>query len=290
MKIAVVVDSTSYLPKGLKEKYDIRTIPLNVLMGDQVYREDEDITNEEFFGQMRQMDELPRTSQPSIGDYILLLESLRSEGFTDVISVHLSGALSGTYQNAMAAGQSVEGIEVHAVDSEVACYVQGFMALYAAQNKGSLPLDTLLERLEEMKRQKHTNAYFVVDTLSNLQKGGRLTNAQALVGSLLKVKPILAFEEGRIVPFEKIRTKKKALTRVEEVFAKEMERHKGKPVTAVVIHSNAEEEGRKWMESLQADYPDITFRLSYFGPVIATHLGEGALGLGYTTYEIDTDY
>ena len=77
---------------------------------------------------------------------------------------------------------------------------------------------------------------------------------------------------------------------MEEVFAKEMERHKGKPVTAVVIHSNAEEEGRKWMESLQADYPDITFRLSYFGPVIATHLGEGALGLGYTTYEIDTDY
>ncbi len=96
------------------------------------------------------MDELPTTSQPSIGDYILLLESLRSEGFTDVISVHLSGAISGTYQNAMAAGQSVEGIEVHAVDSEVACYVQGFMALYAAQIR---------------------NAYFVVDTLSNLQKG-----------------------------------------------------------------------------------------------------------------------
>ena len=290
MKIAVVVDSTSYLPTGLKEKYDIRTIPLNVIMGEQSYKEDEDIGNEAFFEEMRRMDELPRTSQPSIGDYILLLESLRSEGFTDVVSIHLSSRLSGTYQNAMAAGQSVEGIKMHAVDSEIACYVEGFLALYAAQNKDRLPLDTLLERLEEMKRRKNTNAYLIVDTLSNLQKGGRLSNAQAIVGSLLKVKPILAFEEGRIVPFEKIRTKKKAMSRVEEVFAKEMERHKGKPVTAVIIHSNAEEEGMKWMESLQADYPEITFRLSYFGPVIATHLGEGALGLGYTTYEIDTDY
>ncbi|WP_342388518.1 DegV family protein [Salinicoccus bachuensis] len=290
MKIAVVVDSTSYLPKGLKEKYDIRTIPLNVIMGEQSYKEDEDIGDDAFFEEMRQMDKLPRTSQPSIGDYILLLESLRSEGFTDVISVHLSSRLSGTYQNAMAAGQSVEGIEMHAVDSEIACYVEGFLALYAAQNKDRLPLDTLLERLEEMKRKKNTNAYLIVDTLSNLQKGGRLSNAQAIVGSMLKVKPILEFEEGKIVPFEKIRTKKKAMNRVEEVFAKEMERHKGKPVTAVVIHSNAEEEGRQWMGSLQADYPEITFRLSYFGPVIATHLGEGALGLGYTTYEIDTDY
>ncbi|MFC3420279.1 DegV family protein [Salinicoccus hispanicus] len=290
MKIAVVVDSTSYLPRGLKEKYDIRTIPLNVIIGEQSYKEGEDIDNETFFDSMREMEKLPRTSQPSIGDYILLLESLRSEGCTDVISVHLSSQISGTYQNAMAAGQSVEGIEVHAIDSEIACYVQGFLALYAAQNKDRMPLDDLLLQLEEMKRRKHTNAYFIVDTLSNLQKGGRLTNAQALIGSLLKVKPILEFQDGRIVPFEKIRTKRKAMKRVEEVFADEMALHKGKPVTAVVIHSNAEKEGQQWMESLQQQYPEITFRLSYFGPVIATHLGEGALGLGYTTYEVDTAY
>ncbi|TVT26766.1 DegV family protein [Salinicoccus cyprini] len=290
MKIAVVVDSTSYLPGRLKEKYDIRTIPLNVIIGEQSYKEDEDIDNDTFFDRMREMEELPRTSQPSIGDYILLLESLREEGYTDAISVHLSSQISGTYQSAMTAGQSVEGIEVHAIDSEIACYVQGFLALYAAQNKDRMPLDDLLGQLEEMKRRKNTNAYFIVDTLSNLQKGGRLTNAQALIGSLLKVKPILEFESARIVPFEKIRTKKKAMKRVEEVFAEEMALHKDKPVTAVVIHSNAEEEGRRWMDSLKQQYPGITFRLSYFGPVIATHLGEGALGLGYTTYEVDTEY
>lgn len=290
MKIAVVVDSTSYLPKGLKEKYDIHTIPLNVIIGEQSYREDEDIDNDAFFDSMREMEELPRTSQPSIGDYILLLESLKAEGFTDVISVHLSSQISGTYQSALAAGQSVEGIEVHAIDSEIACYVQGFLALYAAQNKDRVPLGDLLSQIDEMKRRKNTNAYFIVDTLTNLQKGGRLTNAQALIGSMLKVKPVLQFKDAKIVPFEKIRTKRKAMKRVEEVFAEEMAFHRGKPVTAVVIHSNAEEEGQRWMEGLKQQYPEVTFRLSYFGPVIATHLGEGALGLGYTTYEVDTTY
>ncbi len=289
MKIAVVADSTSYLPDALKDKYDIRTIPLSVVIGDASYKEDEEITPDEFFEKIRDLDTLPRTSQPSIGDYILLLETLRREGFTDVISIHLSSRISGTYQNAIAAGQSVQGIEVHAVDSEVACYVQGFLALYAAQHKDDMELEALLDELDEMKRKKNTNAYFIVDTLTNLQKGGRLTNAQAMIGSLLKVKPILEFQDAQIVPYEKIRTKKKAMKKVEEVFGQEMARHRGKPVTAVVIHSNAEAEAESWMASLQEAHPDITFRLSYFGPVIGTHLGEGALGLGYTTFEVDTE-
>lgn len=289
MKIAVVVDSTSYLPEALKDKYEIRTIPLSVILGDESYKEDEEITPAEFYEKIRDMEELPGTSQPSIGDYILLLETLRREGYTDVISVHLSSRISGTYQNAIAAGQSVQGIEVHAVDSEIACYVQGFMALYAAQHKDDMALDDLLDVLEEMKRKKNTNAYFIVDTLTNLQKGGRLSNAQAMIGSLLKVKPILEFQEAEIVPYEKIRTKKKAMKKVEDVFASELERHKGKAVTAVVIHSNAEEEAEAWVELLQEKHPDVTFRMSYFGPVIGTHLGEGALGLGYTTFEVDTE-
>lgn len=289
MKIAVVVDSTSYLPEALKDKYEIRTIPLSVILGDESYKEDEEITPAEFYEKIRDMEELPGTSQPSIGDYILLLETLRREGYTDVISVHLSSRISGTYQNAIAAGQSVQGIEVHAVDSEIACYVQGFMALYAAQHKDDMALDDLLDVLEEMKRKKNTNAYFIVDTLTNLQKGGRLSNAQAMIGSLLKVKPILEFQDAEIVPYEKVRTKKKAMKKVEDVFASELERHKGKAVTAVVIHSNAEEEAEAWVELLQEKHPDVTFRVSYFGPVIGTHLGEGALGLGYTTFEVDTE-
>lgn len=289
MKTAVITDSTAYLPDELLEKYEIFTIPLSVVMGDETYRENVDITTDEFFEKMAAMDDLPTTSQPSIGDYILLLESLYRDGYTDVISFHLSAKISGTYQSAVSAGESVEGINVHVIDSEVAAYVQGFLALYAAQNKDKLSLEEIVENVEEMKKKENTNAYFIVDTLTNLQKGGRLSNAQALVGSLLKVKPILDFKDGMIVPYEKVRTKKKAKKKVQEVFAKEIEEHQDKNITAVIIHSNAEEEGREWKKEMESLYPHVTFTLSYFGPVIATHLGEGALGLGYTTFDVEVE-
>lgn len=288
MKIAIVADSTAYLPDELKDRYDIRTIPLSVVFEDKSYKEDEEIEPNEFYDKIRDIDELPRTSQPSIGDYILLLESLKSEGYTDVISVHLSSQISGTCQNAISAGQSVEGINLHVLDSEIACYIQGFLALYAAQNKDHMQLEELIDTLEQMKQKKNTNAYFIVDTLTNLQKGGRLSNAQAMLGSMLKVKPVLEFQDAKIVPYEKIRTRKKAMKRVEELFAKEMEMHKGKPVTAAVIHANCEDDAVAWMESLQQKYPEVNFVLSYIGPVIGTHIGEGALGFGYTVYEVDT--
>lgn len=289
MKTAIVADSTAYLPEELVEKYDIYTIPLSVVMEDETYRENVDITTEEFFEKMANMEALPSTSQPSIGDYILLLESLYRDGYTDVISFHLSAEVSGTYQSALSAGESVEELNVHVIDSEVAAFVLGFLVLYAAQNKDKMPLEELLENVEEMKKQVNTNAYFIVDTLTNLQKGGRLSNAQALVGSLLKVKPILNFNDGKIVPYEKIRTKKKAKKKVQEVFEREIEQHQGKNITAVVIHSNAEEEGREWKAELEEKFPHVKFTMSYFGPVIATHLGEGALGLGYTTYDVEID-
>lgn len=289
MKTAIVADSTAYLSEELIEKYDIYIIPLSVVMGEETYRESVDITTEEFFEKMANMDTLPTTSQPSIGDYILLLESLYRDGYTDVISFHLSSKISGTCQSAVSAGESVEGINVHVVDSEVAAFVQGFLALYAAQNKDKMSLEALLENVEEMKKKENTNAYFIVDTLTNLQKGGRLSNAQALVGSLLKVKPILDFEDGMIVPYEKIRTKKKAKKKVQEVFGQEIENHQNKNITAVIIHSNAEEEGREWKAELESLHPHVKFTLSYFGPVIGTHLGEGALGLGYTTYDVEVD-
>lgn len=289
MKTAVITDSTAYLPDELLEKYEIFTIPLSVVMGDETYRENVDITTDEFFEKMAAMDDLPTTSQPSIGDYILLLESLYRDGYTDVISFHLSAKISGTYQSAVSAGESVEGINVHVIDSEVAAYVQGFLALYAAQNKDKLSLEEIVENVEEMKKKENTNAYFIVDTLTNLHKGGRLSNAQALVGSLLKVKPILDFKDGMIVPYEKVRTKKKAKKKVQEVFAKEIEEHQDKNITAVIIHSNAEEEGREWKKEMESLYPHVTFTLSYFGPVIATHLGEGALGLGYTTFDVEVE-
>ncbi|MGO1922838.1 MAG: DegV family protein, partial [Jeotgalicoccus sp.] len=127
MKVAVVVDSTSYLPEHILDENNIYTIPLNVVIGDRVFKENE-IDNKWYYAEMAALDELPTTSQPSIGDYILLIESLYRDGYTDVISIHLSVELSGTCQNARAAAASVDGINVHVVDSEIAAAPLGFMA------------------------------------------------------------------------------------------------------------------------------------------------------------------
>ena len=153
MKVAVVVDSTSYIPENVLTEHNIYTIPLNVVVGDEIYKENE-IDNKWYYAEMAAMDELPTTSQPSIGDYILLLESLYRDGYTDVISFHLSAEISGTCQNARAAAASVDGINVHVVDSEIAAAPLGFMALYAAQNINNKTLEEVLADVNDMK-QKH---------------------------------------------------------------------------------------------------------------------------------------
>lgn len=155
---------------------------------------------------------------------------------------------------------------------------QGFYVLEAAEMAlaGKTPQE-ILSRLNEMK--KTLRAYFVVDDLSHLQRGGRLSGAQAMIGSLLQVKPILHFQNTLIVPFEKIRTKKRAKNRLVELFEEDIK--KGGEYKAVVIHANREQEALEWKAELEQKFPHVEFMLSYFGPVIATHLGEGAFGLGW---------
>lgn len=277
MKVAVMSDSTAYISKEDREKYGIHMVPLSVNFKDGSYREELDITTEEFYQKVANSKELPSTSQPSIGEITKKLEEL-AEDHDAVISVHLSSGISGTCQTMMSAGEMVEGIEVFAYDSEMSCMVQGFYAIEAAMMaaNGESP-EAILKRLDEMK--KTVRAYFMVDDLTNLQRGGRLSNAQAIIGSLLQVKPILHFENKLIVPFEKIRTKKKAISRILGLLEEEIAA--GKDLRIVFIHGNA----RPYAEKLEADFkekhPEMETSISYFGPVIGTHPGQGAIGVAW---------
>lgn len=277
MRIAVVTDSTAYITPEERARYNIRMIPLSVNLDDGSYEEEVEITASQFYDKVRVAKEFPKTTQPPIGKFVELFEQLAKD-YDEVISIHLSSGISGTYQGAVQAGQMVEGIKVHAFDSEISCSPQGYYVLKAAEMaQQGATADQILSTLEEMRRMMH--AYFVVDDLSHLQRGGRLSAAAALVGGLLQIKPVLHFENKVIVPFEKIRTKKKALRRVEELLAKDASEKD--ELIATIIHANCESEGRNWMNELAAKYPNVEFRLSYFGPVIGTHLGEGSLGLGW---------
>ncbi|WP_410984219.1 DegV family protein [Bacillus cereus] len=279
MRTAIVTDSTAYIPKHIREELNIHMIPLNVIFGTDSYQEEAEITANDFYVKVREYEELPKTSQPAIGKFVELFEELAKE-YDAVISIHLSSGISGTYQTATTAGQMVQGIDVYTYDSEISCEVQGFYVREGAKmaNEGKSP-EEILARFDEMKQT--IDAYFVVDDLHHLQRGGRLNSAQAFIGSLLQVKPVLYFREKVIIPFEKIRTRKKALKRIVEIFDEHAS--KGMPMEAVIIHANREEEAKEWQRELEEKYPHVTIRISYFGAVIGTHLGEGSLGLGWYT-------
>ncbi|WP_147534190.1 DegV family protein [Bacillus marasmi] len=277
MRTAVVTDSTAYIPKDILEKLNINMIPLNVIFGNEAYQEEKELGPGDFYKLVKDR-ELPTTSQPPIGEFVELFETL-SKDYDAVICVHLSSGISGTYQGAITAGTMVDGLTVYPFDSEVSCMVQGFYVIEAAKLAlaGNDP-EQIMARLKEMK--KDVRAYFMVDDLSHLQRGGRLSSAQALIGSLLQVKPLLHFVDKMIVPFEKIRTKKRAMKRIEELLAEAVKG--GEPFEAVIIHANREEDAKDWLAELQPKFPNVEFTISYFGAVIGTHLGEGAMGMGWS--------
>ncbi|WP_078414333.1 DegV family protein [Priestia abyssalis] len=275
MKTAIVTDSTAYIPKELRDELNIHMIPLSVIFGQETYREEIDMTNAQFYEKVRE--QLPTTSQPPIGEFVNLFETLAKD-YDAAVVVTLSSGISGTYQGAVSAGQMVEGIDVYTFDSEISAMIQGFYVLEAAKMaKQDKTPQEILTRLNEMKQSM--KAYIMVDDLSHLQRGGRLNAAQAFVGSLLQVKPIVHFVDGKIVPFEKIRTRKKALKRIFDLLGEVAS--EGAPMKASVIHANHPEEGEEIKAELERAYPNVEFSLSYFGPVIGTHLGEGAIGIGW---------
>lgn len=277
MKTAIVTDSTAYLTLEERNSYKVHMIPLSVNIEGTFYDEEIDITASEFYDRVRGAAEFPKTTQPAVGKFVELFETLGKD-YDEIVTIHLSSGISGTFQGAVQAGAMVEGVNVHAFDTEVAAYLQGLYVKEAAKLAlDGATGDQIMAHLNELKETR--DVYIIVDDLQHLQRGGRLSAAAALIGGLLQVKPILTFQNKVIVPFEKIRTRKKALRRVEEQLASAVEKHGA--LQATVIHGNCEEEASEWMNSLADAYPTVDFTLSYFGPVIGTHLGEGSMGIGW---------
>ncbi|WP_017726232.1 DegV family protein [Halalkalibacterium ligniniphilum] len=276
--VAIVTDSTAYLDPEVRKELGIHMVPLSVVFGEEAFQEEIDLTTEAFYEKMKQTDKLPTTSQPAIGHFVEMFESLAKEGFQAVISIHLSSKISGTYQSAISAADMVEGIEVFGFDSEISCAPQGYFVIEAARmaQKGA-EAQEILDQLVAMKDR--LRAYFMVDDLNHLHRGGRLNAAQLVVGSILKIKPVLHFEEGSIVPFEKVRTEKKALARIKGLFAEDAS--SGEAIQATVIHANRLDAAEELAEELRTQYPNASVGISHFGPVIGTHLGAGSLGLSW---------
>lgn len=281
MKIAVVTDSTAYLPQETVEKYNIKVVPIPFIIDGQVYNEGEDISTAEFYEKLRTSETFPSTSQPAVGELIELYQSLGKEGYDTVISIHLASTISGLHQTLVNLADELTDIKLVPYDSQITVMLMGNLVIEAARlAQAGASLDEILGRLDALRAT--TNEYFIVDDLQNLVRGGRLSNASAFIGNVLKIKPILTFDNDshKIVAFEKVRSTKRALKRVEDLFAEEMV-HINYPVRIIVIHANDLPAAEKWQAKLKTQYPDCQIDISYFGPVIGTHLGEKALALAW---------
>ncbi|MCU5745833.1 fatty acid kinase binding subunit FakB1 [Staphylococcus sp. SQ8-PEA] len=284
MKIAVLSDSTSYLPQEIINKYQIEIAPLSVTFENgENYIENETLFAPEFYQRMHAEKTIPTTSQPAIGEFIKRYEKLREEGYTDVIAIFISSGISGCYQTATQAAEMVDGINVYAFDTKLAAMVEGGYILRAIEMiEGGYRPAEIIDELCAMRED--TGAFLMVDDLKNLQKSGRITGAQAWLGTLLRMKPVLKFEDGLIVPEEKVRTKKRAL---KTVVKKVLDRVKDyEELTLFVISGDVEEDGKWIYKQAKKERPDAHIIYSNFGPVIAAHLGSGGIGFGYTARKI----
>ncbi|WP_096202420.1 DegV family protein [Bacillus sp. FJAT-45350] len=279
-RIAIVTDSTAYLSVDEIDKLEVKVVPLSVVFGEEAFKEEVDISTEQFYEKMKTTDKLSTTTQPAIGAFVEMYESLAKEGYDAVISIHLSSGISGTFQTAVSAASMVEGIDVHCFDSEVSCSPQGYYVYAAAKLiEEERAVDEILVHLDAMRI--NVRAYFMVDDLNHLHRGGRLNTAQLFVGSLLKIKPVLNFEKKVIVPFEKVRTEKKALSRILGMLDEDMQKDKP-PSVITVIHGNRKDKAEEIIAELHTKYGnDVDIQISYFGPVIGTHLGQGSIGISW---------
>ncbi|TCP26022.1 DegV family protein with EDD domain [Scopulibacillus darangshiensis] len=277
-KVAIITDTTSYIPKDIREAENIHAVALEVVFGNVSYKEELELSTGEFYKKIRESENLPTTSQPPFGDFLELFEKL-SETHDEAVVITLSSAISGTYQTAASAANMVENIDVHVFDSEISCHAQAYYVIEAAEMaKANDSAETIMTHLEAM-RDTGMSAYFMVDDLNHLHRGGRLTGAQLFVGSLLRMKPILAFRDKRIIPAEKIRTKKKAINRIKELF--DGIAGTGKPTKAFVIHANRPDDAKALADEIQVKYSNVDVEITYFGAVIGTHVGEGTIGIGW---------
>ncbi len=274
-KIAVVTDSTAYLPKEIIEKYNINVVPLSVNFANKTFKEGFDISTKDFYEKVVGMEELPTTSQPAIGEFLYLYEKL-AKNHSEAIAIHLSSGISGTLNTSRTAANMVDEINVEVIDSKIACYGLGFMVIETAklaeEGKSVAEIKERMDYLVENMR-----GFFVVDDLAYLHKGGRLNAAQYLVGSMLKIKPIIYFNDKVLEPFEKVRTKKKALERILQLLHEDAK--SGAPIMLSVVQANVEEEAKELLEWIQKEYSNVEGNISDFGPVIGTHTGPGTLGM-----------
>lgn len=273
--LAIVTDSTAYLPHEWAEQNEVTVVPLTVHFGEQSYKEGVDIHADQFYERLASDLDLPTTSQPSVGQFVQTFEELLRT-HDQVLAIIFSSGLSGTFQTAKAAAQMVEG-NVTVIDSRITSVGLAEMVAEAVRMRDrGHRAEEIVPHIQQMIKGMH--AYFIVDSLDHLHRGGRLSKAAALIGSLLQIKPILTINlEGKLDVFEKVRTKRKAIDRILELLREETSAEE--KVRLGVVYAANREDGEGLRHRIEKEFPYVETSLHELGPVIGTHTGPGILAI-----------
>ncbi|EPD51440.1 DegV family protein [Paenisporosarcina sp. FSL H8-0542] len=272
--IAWVTDSTATLSTEFIEKHNIYVVPLFVIFGETAYKENVEISSSEFYKKLASVNDLPKTSQPSPGEMLELFNEIKNK-YKHVIAIHATGALTGAYSGAVSATKEA-GVDAFVLDSQIGSFPLGKMVerAVALEQQGK----TFEEIVTEIKTLPAKGRLFLTPgSLEQLHKGGRVTGSQAVFATLLNMKVVLKFHEGRAVLSDKVRSHKRAIAKMADYL--EAEKNHVKEVT--VLHADNLKEATQLKKELQTQHPQIIFSTTELSPVPGTHTGRGTVGLAW---------
>ena len=274
MKIRVVTDSACDLPDDIVEKYGIEIVPLTIRFGEEEFVDRFELGVEAFYDKLATSDTLPETAAPAPGKFQQAYEKLADDGAEAIICVNISSGLSATMESAQQAAKAVAGrVQVRVVDSQQVSGAIGRLCIEAAEAAtAGTDLDTIVADLEE--KVPRTHVFGALNTLENLKKGGRIGNAQALLGNMLAIKPILEVRAGIVEEAAKQRTRKKALQWLRDKVVND-------PVEDLMVLNGLATDIDEFIDMLAPKYRREDLITGVIGPVIGTHAGPGVIGISY---------
>jgi DegV family protein with EDD domain len=280
-KVAIVTDSTAYIPAELIKQLNITIVPLILIWGEESFEDGVDMLPDDFYKRMANSKMIPTTSQATMLSMKNAFERLLGQGY-DVLGLFLSSKLSGTVESALQARAMMQKGQdkIAIMDSLATTMALGWPVLTAARAANAGENLVACQKLAEKARDQ-TGVMFVVETLEYLRRGGRIGGAQAMLGTILQVKPLLELQNGRIESVEKIRTKKQALARMLDLVEEKIAGRS--PVRLATVHADAESEALSLLETARQRFNPIESLHSPLSPVIGAHAGPGTVALAYMT-------
>lgn len=276
-KVAIITDSTAYLPANYVEEFGVTVVPLTLQWDGASYRDGVDILPDEFYTRLSDSKTLPTTSQATVNDFTQVYKKLMDEGF-DILTLPISSGISGTYDSAIQAKAQLGEVPIEIIDTRLVSMALSFQVLAAARAAKD---GASLEECKQiaLKAYDHIGVYFVVDTLKYLHAGGRIGGGKRFMGTALNIKPILEIRDGKIEAVKSVISINKALEAMVEMVEKDIDQRK--PVRVSVFHALAAEKAQELLKTTAARLHADEAILSYVSPVIGCHVGPGTLSIAY---------